>query len=250
LEHPILLGLAGIVGFFCSVALEGAKRTWMRVLCVVGSLSSVSSGPLLGFFVGLGMLAYLHFYRSWEKKWTFAGYVFLFSVAVLYATVDNPIGIILSKLTLNPESGWYRLWVFNFILDQIPTYPWWGRGFEFFLLKDNNIYGGFNMYASLDCLWLVMAIAHGIPSVIFLALSIIGSTSEPVDLASIKWLTDDEKQIGRYLNIILIVYMFEGCTVHYWGTMWIFLGFFIGLRAVMSDIAKRRRLEYGASQTA
>ena len=76
----------------------------------------------------------------------------------------------------------------------------------------------------------------GIPGSALIALTLISpGWLGPVDKS--EDLTEDEQRLSVALGIVTALAVFQGFTVHYWGSCWILIGVFAGMRANLAEAA-------------
>ena len=136
-EHPILLGA------FCSVVVpvllywerKGLQRALWVGLCFVGCIVSLTSVALISFFLVLALYTYDRLLNRYSWRWNalwVALAVFLFAI---YAATNAPLGWVLTHLTFDPESGYFRYLIWERGLAFIDKAPL--AGYSFNLLHDD-----------------------------------------------------------------------------------------------------------------
>ncbi|MFK4577999.1 hypothetical protein [Bradyrhizobium ottawaense] len=141
------------------------------------------------------------------------------------AVTNDPLGWILSHLTLEPESGYFRLLEWNSALFQISQSPW--TGYAFFDFGQVELH-------SIDCVWLALSLRYGLPVIVFLFLANVTSVL-PVKNSRNRTGDPYMTKMSTAFSLILVMFMFIGLTVHYWNYMWIFWGVCIGIRASLRE---------------
>jgi hypothetical protein len=234
-DHAILFGT------FCSVVAamllyseaNVLKRIVYTGLCLTGAILSLSSSSLMAFAIMLGTYTYGRLMRRFPWRWSACWMVFGAIALVVSLATNNPLGWVLSHLTLEPASGYFRLLEWNAAFYQISLSPWTGYAFHNF--------GSAELY-SVDSVWLVFSLRFGILTIAFLFLANIAA------LLPTKY--SDNRAGDSYLNqmrtafsLVLVMFMFVGLTVHYWNYIWIFWGICLGIRASLREqsIAVGRR---------
>ncbi|WP_407118079.1 hypothetical protein [Bradyrhizobium sp. LMG 9283] len=239
-DHPILFGT------FCTISgviLMGSETTpgkWIKWVGVsaLGCFLALSSGPLLSLLIAAGAFAYD---RS-LKQFPWRGSLFWTSIAilaiVLFAVTNRPIAWIITNLTLDPVSGWFRLMIWDLALARIDEQP--VTGFAFLPLNDSIL------DYTVDSVWLQLALRFGLPMIGMLILvnfsTVIGDRgvqvrgSSNVDTARLKW--------GFSAAVVML--MLTGLTVHYWHFVWIFWGLCLGIRGSLRESSLTDDRYYGA----
>jgi preprotein translocase subunit SecE len=226
-DHAILFGT------FCAVVAAMLLYSETNVLkrflwvgfCFFGAILSLSSSSLMALAIMLGTYTYGALTRGFALRWWACWMVFAAFALVVIVATNDPLGWVLSHLTLDPESGYFRLLEWNAALYQISLSPW--TGFAFFKFGSAELY-------SVDCVWLALALRFGIPTVVFLILANITAllpTKQSDKRAGDPYLA----QMRTAFSLVLVMFMFVGLTVHYWNYMWIFWGICIGIRASLRE---------------
>jgi hypothetical protein len=214
------------------------KRIVYVGICFAGTILSWSSSGLMSFAMILAAYAYDRLLGQYPRRWT----VFWAAIAVIYLaimlTTIHPLGWVLTHLTLEPESGYYRLMEWDTATGYISAAPWTGYAFRTF--PEAELY-------SVDCVWLAVALRFGIPASLFLMLAnltaILPNGSAPQDPAAEPFMS----QMRAAFTVVLVMFMFIGITAHYWNYIWIFWGICIGIRASLRErtyVASNRSASY------
>lgn len=220
-DHPILYGV------FCSLAAaivlfsttSPIKRLSWACLCFFGGLLSLSSAAVMGMVLVVSSYVYdrllCRFPWRWHLLWTGAG---MFLVAVT-AVTNNPLSWLLSHATLEPQTGFYRLMIWDAVSAQVWQSPLTGAGFVTF--------GYYLLDRTVDSVWLVTSLHYGIPVTILL---IVLNLSAMLPVPGLR-----STEIQRGFTIACMVFLFTGLTVHFWNYMWTFWGVCIGVRASLRE---------------
>jgi hypothetical protein len=238
-DHAILFGT------FCAVVaamlIYSEANVLSRVACVgfclIGVILSLSSSSVMAFAIIVGTYTYDRLLRQFPWRWPMCWMVLGGFALVIVLVTNNPLGWILSHLTLDPESGYFRLLEWDGAFYHISRSPWTGYAFYSF--------GTAELY-SVDCVWLALSLRFGVPAIAFLFLANIAAlwpTKHPNNRTSDPYLDD----MSTAFSLILVMFMFVGLTVHYWNYIWIFWGICIGIRASLREQsigASRRSAPY------
>ncbi|WP_018316141.1 O-antigen ligase [Bradyrhizobium sp. WSM2793] len=224
-DHPILFGtfctLSGAM--LMSYEQTFAKRTWWVGVCLLGCILSMSSAPLLSFIIAIVAFAYECLMKNYSSRWS----VFWLAVAggmlAIFIIANHPIGWIITHLTLDPVSGYFRLMIWDLALLKIGQEPWTGFAFN---PLNNEI-----LDYTVDCVWLQLAIRFGIPMIVLVALTNIAAILPARRNAS--KVANDPPHWG--FTTALVLTMLTGLTVHYWHFLWIFWALCLGLRASLRE---------------
>ncbi|SHF86272.1 O-Antigen ligase [Loktanella atrilutea] len=223
-DHPILWGL------FCSLTLANfikmARGNLLKIgfgasLSIFTTMLSLSSAPLMACGLQLSMLAWGWIMRG---RWK----LLLILTVVGYVVIDllsnrTPVTILIDTLTFNPGTGYTRIAIFDAGWAAVKGSPFFGIGF-------NDWPRPFWVTASVDNFWLLTAMRYGFVGVSFLVLALL---SHFVLMARAR-ITDPQALAIRIGHAIALAGIsFTMVTVHVWGTMSVFVMFYIGAGAWM-----------------
>jgi hypothetical protein len=242
LDHPILLGV------FCAlvnaIALFWARSAMQRIalslMCLAGCMLSQSSASLMAYVLGVAAYGYDRLLSNFAARWTLFWAVVGSIVAAVFLAAEHPIGWLISHLTLDPVTGYYRILIWEAAFLRIDQSPWTGFSFELF---DNQI-----LDATIDCVWLVEALRYGIPAsaLLFWAnLAAVWPSSQqagPVQhnlesygSAGQDQSADVDRRMNLAFTIVVLLFMFSGITVHFWNYIWIFWGLCLGIKTSLRE---------------
>ncbi len=216
-DHPILLAVMAAVSLPMWMTIYGGKKSYIRLgALITAALSSLSSIA----FLMLAMQFVVYFY---QKLLLISYKKYIASFVVVYAVVDlvanrKPIEILLSYLTLDPQTGYFRILIWQYGLESVYNNLLFGIGYhEWVRLGD--------MPKSVDSIWLLLAMRHGIPALFLLSAVIYWALKRHKSKENVK--------LDNYLTLSIIVLILAGFTVHYWNATYVFLFFLIGLNINM-----------------
>jgi len=228
-DHAILLGA------FCSLVAamllyserSVLKRTVYVGFCFIGCYLSLSSAGLMSCFIVLAVYTYDRLMGQFPWRWRALWAVIAVLGLVVMLAVNHPLGWVITNLTLEPQSGYFRFLIWDAALDQISQSPLTGHGFVSF---DNSV-----LSKSVDSVWLVLSLRFGLPAIAFLIFANVAA-SLPTRQSFKGWASDSYVyRIRTGLTLVLMMFMFMGLTVHYWNYMWIFWGVCLGIRASLRE---------------
>ena len=242
-DHPIHYGTY-CAAMFALIWMCEPKKTWRYVRAAgigVAAFLAMSSAPLLSLSVQCAMMAWNRFTVAipFRVQITLAVLVGLY-LGVLLVSNRPPVQILISVATFDPWTGYYRMLIWEYGLENVWGSPWVGIG-----LADWERPKW--MYSStIDAYWLVLALRTGIPAFLLVASGIImicygvvtrgrGSRDPLRRRISAGWL------------ISLIGICLLGATVHYWNVPHALLYFVLGLGSALADT---KRVKSAASQLA
>jgi hypothetical protein len=223
-EHPILLGSACTFALLLATTLPIFQRCFVFAGAAAGLLAAVSSAPMVGTFIGFCCLLYRRLTPGFEARWRWLMLAAGILLALLFSIHSAPFGWLIGHITIDPSTGFYRLLIWQIAGASVLDAPIFGIG-----ITDDWARPDW-MPSTVDSLWLRTAMMFGIPGSVMLAGCLIGACSRRVDLAR-TYLSKDDRRLGLVLSLILFLYIFLGFTVHFWGTDWILMGLFAGMRA-------------------
>lgn len=165
--HPIHYGLFAVAIFpFAFIALRNFYTTKIHILlsllvgfCVFFSLSS---GPVLGMVVQLGLISWAVVFQNTNKRWLIltgicvASYIFVDIVAE-----RSPIMVFLAYASFSPETAYGRALIFEWGMKNVWSSPIIGIG-------SGDWQRIWWMSSSVDNFWLLTTMRYGIPSFLFL----------------------------------------------------------------------------------
>jgi hypothetical protein len=238
-SHPILFGVfCSLVATVLLYSESNARRRLLYVgVCLFGCVVSQSSAALLAVAIAVAIYAYDGLMNRYPWRWSALSLVTLSLFSVVLVSTNNPLGWILSHLTLDPESGYFRLLIWDAALDRISQAPF--TGFSFSSL-DNDI-----LDSTIDAAWLVFSLRFGVPMIVLLFLTSVTALL-PCGKNSKTLLNKSYMgNVSTAFTVVVVLFMFTGLTVHFWNYMWIFWGICLGIRASLREWAlpSRRRLE-------
>lgn len=227
-DHPIMFGI------FCALT-AAILLYWEKTLlrrsvaigvCFLGCMSSLSSAALMAFSIILAAFTYDQLLKQyswrWSALWTIIG---TFSFVVFVVTA-HPLSWVLSHLTYDPQTGFYRIMIWDTGMAYIAQSPVIGYGYLF-----NNAI----LDATIDSVWLVLALRFGVPMIVLFFL-----TNVSVFLPNHRnfEVTNDVHmdQMRRAFTLVLLIFMFTGLTVHFWKSGLTFWGLCLGVRASLREL--------------
>ncbi|MCK1328790.1 MULTISPECIES: O-antigen ligase family protein [unclassified Bradyrhizobium] len=225
-DHPILFGS------FCALTAAvllyaertAGRRIFWTCLCVVGCLLALSSAATIALAVVLSVYAF-----DWSLKryqWRWAGLLGVGSVLTLFsfAVSNNPMTWVISHLTIDPQTGFYRILIWDAATERIAQSPITGHGFVSF--------GDYLLDRTVDSVWLMLGLRYGFPMIALVCLlNLFSFLPARPHFAT----TREFEAMRTAFTLVLVTFMFTGLTVHFWNYMWIFWGLCIGVRASLQD---------------
>ena len=213
--HPILYGTIGAIFFPFIVLLTIYKfklsNALKAIAIFIGMITTLSSAPLLSVAFQ-GMTAVLtKFWHGGKRFWLGFGFLALSGMILINALSNRGFfAILISYLTFNPVTGYYRLLQWEYSMDDITDNPLFGIGLNDWSRPDW-------MNSSIDSFWLLMTLQHGIIAsflLLFLCLYAVFHMLNKLHKyhRSNRWMI--ESWILAFMSLILI-----GFTVDYFGKL-------------------------------
>lgn len=230
LEHPILLGVffvdAAILLYF---ATENITLRAVRLgLCLFGTALAMSSAPLLGF--GFFVVAAIsdRVLARFRWKWALVGFAVIYLIALFCFMVDDPLAFLIKNFTFDPQTGKFRLLIWQWVGVNMHHSPWIGIGFDDWMRDEN-------MPTSVDSLWLLQALRYGYPATILLGLSCLSGGISILAQPARRRISPLIRSMSLGANIVLFAMAFLALTVHFWGATWDLMALVIGIRAGLTE---------------
>ena len=228
-DHPILFGsfCAMALPLFLYAPMRPVPRYCLVAVSISGSLMALSSAPLLALVMVLAIHCYDRLLKRKEWRWkvlltTLASCVLAFSIAS-----DNPLSWLFRNLTLDPQTAYFRLLIWEAGLDVIGNNPWLGVGF--------NASGNRILDASTDSLLLARAINFGIPMVGLLYAMSISAMIPARGAQAVRQRHPVLDATCTSLSLTLSTILFISITVTFWNAAWLFFALCIGLRVSLKE---------------
>ncbi|SFO57574.1 hypothetical protein SAMN05216330_103705 [Bradyrhizobium sp. Ghvi] len=226
LDHPILFGV--FCGLVNPIVLLSERAVGRKILfsglCLAGCLLSQSSAALMAYVLGVAAYSYDRLMRQLPGRWMIFWTVLGVATGALITVAEHPIGWLISHLTLDPVTGYYRILIWDAAFERIGNRPLTGYSFQLF---DENI-----LDSTVDCVWLVEALRFGLPAMAGLLatnLMAIWPVRKQVEF------DDFRERMNLAFTIVILLFFFTGITVHFWNYIWIFWGLCIGIKASLRE---------------
>jgi hypothetical protein len=227
LEHPIIFGFTCSVGLLLAASMRIPRQKFIVFACGLGTLISLSAGPIQGAVVGFCLLIYDRIMFGIPGRWAGLICLGIAGITAFYFSVSSPFSFIFNHLVFDAQNAWFRYWTWQVSTDALAQSPWFGLGFIF--------PEEYEIPYTVDSIWLLQALQFGIPGSILLALSIIGAASLPASGPRVH-LTLAETKLGAILGILIFLILFVGFTVDFYGAAWILIPLLIGVRAHLGEL--------------
>jgi hypothetical protein len=228
-NHPILFGAfcaltAAILLYWEKTLL---RRSVAAGLCFLGCILSLSSAALMAFSIILAAFTYDQLLRRYSWRWSAFWIIMVMLIFVVFAAAAHPLNWVLSHLTIDPQTGYYRKLIWDVALTYIAQSPLIGYAYH----QLNN----FILDNSVDCIWLVLSLRFGVPMFVLFFLTNVAAFFP--SQRNFKGTGDVHMdQMRRAFTLVLLMFMFTGLTVHFWKSMLMFWGLCLGIRASLREL--------------
>jgi hypothetical protein len=229
-DHEIAFGV------FCAlnaaIFLYWERRLLPRILaaglCLWGAMLAISSAALMAVAMIFGAYTYDRLLKRYSWRWGAFWMVTGTASLGFFVLSPDPLSWVLSHLTLDPQTGYYRIAIWEAAADYIARSPMIGYAYEPF----NNMF-----LISVDSIWLLQVLRFGIPMFILFFLTNITAffpgRRESVNGANDVYID----RMRRAFTLVVLMFMFSGFTVHFWNYMLMFWGLCLGIRASLRELS-------------
>jgi hypothetical protein len=223
-EHPILYGsLLALCFPFAFMWLRQSRRFWagVNVVALLASmLLTLSSAPLLSLIFQSIIAVLAKFWDSARRLWVSLFFALLAGSMLINALSNRGFfGILISYLTFNPNTGFFRMLQWEHSMDDIAENPILGIGLIGPGLHDwTRPYWIASWFGnSIDSFWLLLTLQHGIFAAALLLLASLYASFNALNLLHKH--SDDSRWmvtawVLSFFSLILI-----GFTVDYFGKL-------------------------------
>lgn len=230
-DHPIHLGsfCASLLALAWYTSRTTSQRLGRAALIIVATLTAISSAPLLCLALQVIMML-------WERTTRRVAGRLLITLAIIaglyigasLVMTRSPAALIATGFTIDSWTGYYRLLIWDYGLDNVWSNPWIGIGLAEWERPQ------WMAASTVDAFWLLIAMRAGIPAFVLLvaaalALAVVagrrGCRSKDVHL----------RRITRGWVMSLVALSLLACTVHFWNVTHAYFFFFLGMGAWLAD---------------
>jgi hypothetical protein len=232
-----------LFGTFCAAAaaifLYSERTIFSRIffvsLSLFGCALSQSSGPLLASLIVAASYCYDRILKQYPWRWKLLALIVAGATAVTFLVSNSPVAWIITHLTLNPATGFWRYTIWDISMNLISASPWIGYGLIEF---KGEGWTWWMLSLGVDCVWLVEAIRYGLPCVLLLGLTIFAPFFRR-NINQSKNLGEIRTGFGLAVTTLALI----GLTVHFWDSAWLFFFVCVGIRATFAERATGRYLD-------
>ncbi|EJL50980.1 lipid A core-O-antigen ligase-like enyme [Rhizobium sp. CF122] len=231
-SHSILYGVfcASLLALVCrasSFRYNGFTAVFFTSVVVGSAVLSMSSAPIAGLALQIALLTWDRLLRGFPGRWKLLWAVAILGIgAIEFGSNQTPAQFYVSHFTFEQQTGWYRMWIWEYGTASVERHPIFGIGLGDWMRP------GWMVSDSIDNFWLILAMRHGIPGVTLMVLSWFGLWFA---IARRKVL---EPVVASYRTAYLICmasFVFVGATVHFWGATYAWFFFLGGAGAWILD---------------
>ena len=232
-SHPILAGTF----FACLLPLYffSRLRGWPMVVGMTacfGAIFSFSSAAIMGIVIFVVLAVYDRI-RNMVTFLNWPIFIAATLVSMLMVQILSKGGLIpvLVRLTLNPQTGYYRLLIWEYGTKTVEAHPWFGIGYE-------RYFAPLGMSGSVDSIWLAYSIRSGLPMAILLGIATLIPMFGVMLRVGKERPADNQLLIG--LAVALTMYFLIGFSVTYFGGLLIWFFMLIAIGTTFSYGSERK----------
>jgi hypothetical protein len=231
-EHPILFGVCMSSVFALSYLVLGYKNSFFRRILRTGiigatAFTSLSAGPIIVIAVQGFLLLWNSLLAKTKTKWKLliGLLVSIYALAGLVAK-RSALDIATSFFVFDPYSYWFRKEIWDYGSASAMNHPLFGVGLNQWERPNW-------MPFSIDNFWLAIAVSHGLPATVLIALAI---SSIFVSVSYKKGL--DEKLIAYRTGFLITIVGFciALSTVSLWDAALVLFFFMLGSGIWILDV--------------
>lgn len=233
-QHPIHFGvycgsLIGVAYFAATYGKAMGLRVLVSFLVVATAFFSLSSGPLAAMVAQIGMIFWGLVLRRVQHKWWYL----LGALVMMYIFIDlqsnrTPFEVMIGYMALNPQTGYGRILIFEYGLQNALNNPVFGLGF-------NDWVRPRWMTASIDMFWMVYPVTNG-PLSGILMLAVFFFVFFGVIRNKIETKRVQEFRLGWAISMLGL--FMAGWMVHFWKVPFAYYCFLLAAGAWMADYKK------------
>lgn len=233
LSHPIHHG------FFCSIAfslvyvglrdeIPDTRRFIMAALVAFTTFWSLSSGAILALAMQFGMILYYRVTRTIPRRWLLLTLIFVAAYVVVdLISTRSAMRVFMTYATFSPYNAYWRAEIFKWGMHNVWLNPVFGIGMA------NWIRPSWMFSPSVDNYWLLLAMRHGIPAFVLMAIAVLGSMYA---VARRDFSADPRlNRLRRAWLFNMVGLIFTLATVHIWTAAMSFYFFVVGAGMWMID---------------
>lgn len=228
-DHPILFGAfcAAVIPLQLYAPMRPLRRLSLVIACVTGCLIAVSSGPLLAACMAFAIYLYDVVMNRFPWRWKLLLSSLLIIVLTFSLASNNPLSWLFRNLTVDPQTAYFRLMIWDAGLDVLSSSPWLGIGF--------NPSGNWIVDASIDSLWLAKSIVYGLPMTTFLYFAPMAAMIPVRAEVGVRNCSPTLDWASRAFSMMLVVILFVSITITFWNALWLLFAMCVGVRTSLKE---------------
>lgn len=228
--------MAELYGTVCCVAgsiflyleTEAARFRW-AAFAFFGCVLSLSSGPLLAFVIVVCFFFYDQLLANFTGRWKAVSLALALFLLMVFASTERPIPWVVAHMTLDPSTAYFRLYVFDYVMEHVKLKPLLGWGFA--PIGDDD----FLSTTTIDCVWLVNAARYGIPMIaIFFCANLMTFVSFGSKGRGGR-VDEFMRKAGTGFTQAIVTFILVGVTVHFWNATWQLWSVCLGIRGAIKE---------------
>ena len=230
-DHPIHLGTycSILVALAWGIEKRVSRRIGYAAVAIAATLTAMSSAPILCIIVQVILITAERLTRGIPQRLSIAAAVMvvLYAAASVVAT-RSPIAFIATGMTLDSWTGYYRLMIWEYGMENVMNHPIFGLGLADWERPK------WMASSTIDAFWLVTAMRTGLPTLMLLIVTIILlGTRAARGMRQSK--NAEIRAAGRGWLMSLGALILIACTVHFWNVLYAYFFFFLGLAGWIAD---------------
>ena len=228
--HPILYGtFCSITAIILLFSERGVfRRFFYFTVCFVGCALSISSAALLSLAIGVSIYAYDRLLYAYSSRWKLLWLILAAVTCVVFVVSNSPITWVFRHLTLDPQTGYYRILIWQHAADYIALSPITGGNVSSWATDEI-------LSDSVDSVWVVLSLLYGLPMVALLVLASLSACGIFWRKINRRLVSREFLRIRTAFSLVLFLFALLGLTVHFWGAIWMFWGLCIGVRTTIEE---------------
>jgi len=218
--HAILGGvfLAGMAPLAWYLS-HNNKQRLLSGAVALGAIFTVSSTAIIGLLMGVALIVLDVIQRiSRLPVFLIAGfYGLMMAVGIALLSEGGLISFLVRRLTFDSQTGFYRMWIWEYGGAEAVNNPWFGIGQRDWARPSSMVND------SIDSYWLLLAMFYGFPAMAAVLLTMLGAIYSLLKTQKYRHAAD--RDCARGIVYFLMIAVFAGVTVHLWENVhaWIML---------------------------
>jgi len=244
-SHPILLGVffSAILGLFWYSSRSMLKPKVLKsITLIAATFTTLSSAPVLVIMVQFFIVFWNKYAAFIRYRWKiiFISMVCMY-VFLLFYSDRSPLMAILSRITVDSQTSYYRILIWEYGIQNIINNPVFGLGFNDWVRID------WMVSDTVDSFWLLQTMRYGVPAIIFLSWSIFSLMRKVNELKDLKQLSE-YKLLSMGWLVTMISFILIGFTVDFFGSNMPYFFFIFGLGAAIFKMQVAANITYKNDQ--